>query len=70
MLNVIDEGLAKHYSSYTREEMLEFGLIHYNVWTPSEVIELLLDTGFRIIDTYSVVPDRKDSFLIICEIHR
>ena len=70
MLNVIDQGLAKHYSSYTREEMLEFGLIHYNVWTPSEVIELLLDTGFRIIDAYSVVPDRKDSFLIICEIHR
>ena len=67
IVNVINKGLAKHYSSYTRQEMLEFGLIHYNVWTPSEVLELLLDTGFRIVEVHSLVPDRKDSFLIICE---
>ena len=67
MENVINSGLAKHYSSYTPQEMLESNLIHHNVWTPHEVIELLLDEGFRIIDSHSVVPDRKDSFLIICE---
>jgi len=64
---VIYKGFANHYKSFSPESMIKYGLIHYNVWTPHEVIELLVSTGFRVIDSHAIVPDRKDSFLIICD---
>lgn len=65
--NVINKGFANHYQRFTGVEMLQKGLIHYNVWTPETMVALIEDIGLKIVDFYDVVPDRKDSFLVICE---
>ena len=65
--NVIQRGYADHYQGYSEEEMLQKGLIHYNVWVPDYIVPLLEHLGLKILGSYDVVPDRKDSFLVICQ---
>lgn len=67
MSEVINKGLADHYKNIKPQNMLEDGTIHYNVWKPPQVQELLCQTGFNVIDIQDMVPDRKDSFLVIAE---
>ena len=67
IVNVIQKGYADHYQGYTGNEMLQKGLIHYNVWTPDCIVTLLKHLGLKILGSYDVVPDRKDSFLVICQ---
>jgi SAM-dependent methyltransferase len=67
LINVINKGLASHYSHIAPEDMLTDGTIHYNVWTPEDMIQLLEKLDFKICTSYDVVIDRKDSFLVIAE---
>ena len=65
--NVINKRLASHYGHIAPEDMLKDGTIHYNVWTPCDIIQLLEDLNFKICTSYDVVVDRKDSFLVVAE---
>tara|TARA_B100002019_G_scaffold249751_1_gene229281 strand:- start:2112 stop:2864 length:753 start_codon:yes stop_codon:yes gene_type:complete len=67
MDNVMNKGLATHYRHIKPEDMLHDGTIHYNVWIPKDIEHLLKKVGFTINSSFSVVPDRKDSFLVIAE---
>jgi len=45
--------------------MLSTGSIHYHVWGPEQMVELLEHAGFEIRETHETVPDRNDSFAVV-----
>jgi ubiquinone/menaquinone biosynthesis C-methylase UbiE len=67
---VMDKGLASHYNSFTPRELLETGQIHYNVWLPEDIVELLNHLGLEILFQEDYVVDRPDSFLVIAKKNR
>ena len=67
MAKVINRNLAEHYKSVEPREMLSNGTIHYNVWKPIQVVNLLNDLGFEVLLVEEKVPDRIDSFVVIAE---
>jgi len=62
---VIKSGLAPHYADLSREEMVQSGSIHYNVWKAQDIQELAEYMGFKVIKTEQCVPDRPDSFMAV-----
>jgi SAM-dependent methyltransferase len=47
--------------------LISNGLVHYHVWSPKEMIEIVEYAGFEIIECRDKVIGRDDSFLIIAK---
>ncbi len=62
---VVGPGLAPQYADLAPEAMLSTGSIHYHVWGPEQMVELLEHAGFEIRETHETVPDRNDSFAVV-----
>jgi SAM-dependent methyltransferase len=67
MEKVINPNLAEHYKKIEPRKMLSDGTIHYNVWKPKQILDLLCEVGFKVLFEEDRVPDRPDSFLVIAQ---
>ena len=64
---VLEKNLAPHYRNFTREESLKNNIIHRHVFSPVILATLLVQEGWTILERIDCVPDRSDSFVIICK---
>ncbi len=67
---VIDRGLAPHYSQYDKQASLTGNLIHRHVFVPETTRALLESEGWTVLEVLDVVPDRSDSFAVIARVSR
>lgn len=65
--NVCARGLAPHYDKYTDEELLRDNHLHRHVWLPSDIVQLVEYLGFKMLFAEDMVPDRRDSFVVVAE---
>lgn len=56
--------------TWNKEKILNNGIIHYHVWTQTEIIELLLYVGCKINLVMDVVPGRLDSFIVSATVEK
>lgn len=56
--------------SWNKSKILDGGILHYHVWTQTEIIDLLKYVGCRIILVMNVMPGRQDSFIVAAEVQK
>ena len=64
---VIQKGLAPHYSETAKTDLIKTGNIHHHVWITEDLSEIFSWLGLKILYVLDKVPDREDSFVIVGE---
>lgn len=66
--NVVEKGLMPdHYRHLSKEELLNSASIHFHVWNPEKIVELLQYLGLDIVFVDDRVHDRRDTFAVIAQ---